>query len=57
MKTKKIKQKTFTDLSTFDPMLKDPIPQRFIVRDIQFRGKSHKSADEIKSIINKDYNG
>lgn len=53
-----IKQKTLTDLSTFDPMLKDVVvSQRTIIRDFQFRGKSHKSSEEIKTQIIKDYNG
>lgn len=52
-----IKQKTLTDLSTFDPMLRDVVSQRSIVKDFQFRGKSHKSSEEIKTQIIKDYNG
>lgn len=53
-----IKQKTLTDLSTFDPMLKDVVvSQRTIIRDFQFRGKSHKTSEEIKIQIIKDYNG
>lgn len=59
MKTKTIKEKTLTDLSTFDPMLKDVV----IVdarRDRNFMGYKTKQAPtqvEIKERINRDYLG
>ena len=59
MKTKTIKHKSLTDLSTFDPMLKDPVVSH-ARKDFQFHGKPTNNLPtqaEIKKQINKDYLG
>lgn len=54
----KTKSKSLTDLSTFDPMLKDTPPYQ-VKRDIQFRCKPNSYAQQeiIKYQINRDYLG
>lgn len=56
---KQVKQKSLTDLSTFDPMLKDPVVS-YARKDFQFYGKQTSNLPtqvEIKKQINKDYLG